>query len=677
MKCSLLTLSCALDGELSRERQSELETHLVTCERCRTGMRYLREETDRISQLVKVTVPNSTATALLERARVITIPTGESPSAAPTASETPEGGVSDPFNLMGIGGAQIIEIGGTAVSSAALVRDPIPPLLPVTLEPTADGDEGSDGVEGDPPQSGPMDEANTPEPEAEHPVTGAEPDFPQALTVPVEPEESWEELEFEEAAGQPDSDIPPEVVIPVADAGVETPDSALPPALSDAAVERPQPTLEEEDDAETDWLAASPAFGPSGGIEAGPPPLFVPFYLPTAEMDPPREDEEFEGPPANQVEPPGLATDPPEVPGHSFGSPLLADPVQDPGRESDEVMQVALEESALLGTLSALDHEGSGSLPMMPEPSTPVPTPPPPSVITDGDQTAAGWVPNSNLSLGFPDIAAARPEVAVPASDAASASAPPAIEPKSAPALPHRSRFAPTRPADSVAPRSRGTAGGDPVPPRRRPASGGPSGPGGRAERPTAPRSWTRTATVAIAALALFLIGWTVLHHGKATPPVAHQHSTSTINSKPTPTPHSSPTGSSGQTVTLTGTQTFGGTGSGYQVQSARFGLHQNNTQLWVVFQLVQGSGAPKVTTGFDGATALYLEMAGVGGGQSVSQPAAGGLVTSVRPTQMSGFSGAVYVLNLSRATTVISEYLLPGNGTSSSGERVVLELQN
>ena len=700
MKCSLLTLSCALDGELSRERQSELETHLVTCERCRTGMRYLREETDRISQLVKVAVPNATATALLERARVITIPGAEPAEMGTGRAEGSQESISDPFNLMGIGGAHIIEIGASAVAPATAVREPLPLIPSAALEPPDVPEETAQMAESpaemaespaemveSPAEMAETQTATAPQDEVDEPTTldspaifeQAEVDAGPSPSVSNEPDEEWEELDFAVTVDDQNSAIPSDRTIPIASTVPETA-AASAELISSEAAQTPEATAE-ADDAEADWLAASQPPGLSAGTDGGLPQLFVPFYLPTGEMDPPRDDAEFE---VFQVEaeeelestPPELRdpmVDHPQAPGDSRG----AVPVPDPIRESDEVMQVALEESALLGTLSALDRQPTGALPVMPAPSAPAATPPPPSVIAAGAGAAAGWVPNTSLNLDFPDIAAARPEMAFSSADSPSATAPPATEEKPAPALPQRSRFAPKRPADSVAPRTAGTTGGHPVPPRRRPSSNGRSGAAGSAARPAAPHSWTRTATVAIAALALFLIGWTVLHHSKATLPISTQHSTSSTHAKPTPTPPSQPTGSSGQTVTLTGIQSFGGTGSGYQVQSARFGLHQNNTQLWVVFQLVQGSGAPKVTTGFDGTTALYVEMAGVTGGQPVSQPATGGLITSVQPTKIAGFSGAAYVLNLSRSTQIVSEYLLTGSETSSSGERVVLELQN
>jgi hypothetical protein len=179
-----------------------------------------------------------------------------------------------------------------------------------------------------------------------------------------------------------------------------------------------------------------------------------------------------------------------------------------------------------------------------------------------------------------------------------------------------------------------------------------------------------------VAALAVFLIGWALTHHGAPTPAptrTAHSSPTPTVSHSPAASP-SAPATPAG-TLNLTGEQTFGGSGSGYQMQTARYGLHQNGTQLWVVFQMVSGSGSPKITTGFDGAATLYVEMQGVAPGAAVPQPPSGELVTSVTVGRVPGFSGAVYILQLSRAAQVTG-YLLPGTDTGSAGERVVLQLQ-
>ena len=65
MKCSLLTLSCYLDGELEARRTGEVEAHLVGCERCRNGLGHLREEVSRIGALARVRVPDHSAHLML------------------------------------------------------------------------------------------------------------------------------------------------------------------------------------------------------------------------------------------------------------------------------------------------------------------------------------------------------------------------------------------------------------------------------------------------------------------------------------------------------------------------------------------------------------------------------------------------------------------------------------
>jgi hypothetical protein len=67
MKCSLLALSSYLDDELDVAHRAEVEAHLVGCERCRKGLDYLREETDRFGALGRVHVPDSAIHAFMEQ----------------------------------------------------------------------------------------------------------------------------------------------------------------------------------------------------------------------------------------------------------------------------------------------------------------------------------------------------------------------------------------------------------------------------------------------------------------------------------------------------------------------------------------------------------------------------------------------------------------------------------
>jgi hypothetical protein len=137
------------------------------------------------------------------------------------------------------------------------------------------------------------------------------------------------------------------------------------------------------------------------------------------------------------------------------------------------------------------------------------------------------------------------------------------------------------------------------------------------------------------------------------------------------PTPAApSPTGGA-TPLALTGVQTLGSTGSGYQVSSVQYGVH--GSQLWVVFQFAGGSGVPQITAGFDGPQTIYLEMQGVAPGTQVAQPAAGSLVSSISIGHVSGFSGAVYVLQLSRAAQ-LSPSELTGNETGAPGYLAILQ---
>jgi anti-sigma factor RsiW len=71
VKCSLLTLSCYIDGELPAPRKGELEAHLVGCHRCRAGLGHLREEVERIQGLARVHVREGSVRALLEQVGLI------------------------------------------------------------------------------------------------------------------------------------------------------------------------------------------------------------------------------------------------------------------------------------------------------------------------------------------------------------------------------------------------------------------------------------------------------------------------------------------------------------------------------------------------------------------------------------------------------------------------------
>ncbi len=716
MKCSLLTLSCALDGELSRERQSELEAHLVTCERCRTGMRYLREETDRISQLARVAVSGSTATALLERARVLAAPepaAEAAPGDIPPAEEAP--GAADPFSLMGIG-TQLIPTDAPGADAAEDLGEGSVTEVPDQPADTATGTFPSDlevssqlPAPSDQPAPTAMAPAGQSEPASEADSGGSSPDEDAAdvadglgraeppdaaaedMAEPENPSQGEEQPPLEDADSGGGSlaeenpvagvwQVDREALGAAADTSVFAPGEPRSEPISNQdapLVQEPADKLDEPPVREwgqgDPWLGSGSAATPPGSLEGeGPPPLFMPF-----------RQESFE---ATRPDPGEASWPSVQGPSSQPDPQLESEPASDSGpssepapttRQSDEVMQVALEESALLGELSALDHLPPGDLPSMPREIDAPSIPPPPSVGGGTGSADRGWEPSTSLNLGLGDVAAAEPTIDLTGigRQPPSEMPPPAGSDTNGPA----GGFRPiNRPSESVAAVTGSSASFRSESVRRSvaaPKSRRQPPPGPRQSAP--PRSWTKAATIAIAALAVFLIGWSLLHHTSKPASTTPTHHHATTQQKPKPTPTVQATAPAQAAVTLTGTRTFGGAGSGYQVQNLRYGLHQNNTQLWVVFQLMQGTGPPKVTVGFDGQTSLYVEMAGVAAGTTVAQPTPGGLITSVTPTQISGFSGAVYLLKLSRATTVQTAYLLAGSPTGSAGERVVLQLQN
>ncbi len=799
MKCSLLTLSCALDGELSQERQAELETHLVTCERCRSGMRYLREETERISQLAKAHIPPGAATAVLERARVLA-PQAES-NAAPPAPEPdpvamvevpPPGGVPE-SDVAGSASLPDLTMWGEGMAGAAaggldsiaVAGFPAPGQgLEAPREPVAEPQNGL--VE---PLATPSDFESAPEESA--PEEDRASDAASSIEGDIAPWSSETEVHPDPGAnlGAGDSLLAAETAEEVPEVSVwasPPPTGSVAPSAEEgwtpSATEPGQDAGEVLEAAGIEALAEGPGLDPGTSADAGEdsdpifqegpeyPDTLVADYQPVATglwasdgsgpdaTDPPpagvegmasiEETEEVagSGQPSDEVSPTSWASHqegpvpdlPPaaEIPGPPIeGStvdsapaaghldPILGDewdaaPASsepwDPGAhlELPASLEPQADDQALEPSEPATDNpwtaagEGDGleaqpgpwqrswepdplpvwspALPPIPpwpnelpaagaeeasadevmevaqeeaavleEPPAPaeVPVwiPPPPSLpssVTDG------WVPRRDLL----DIPAQPPT-------------PVAAEPLSPPVRPVDSVVPPRRPP------SEETTGYQRIPPPHRP-----EGPRKRpvASRPAAPgpRSWTRTGTIAVAALAVFLIGWALTHRTTPTPaPAKTTHSSPTPNSSHSPGASPSAPATTAPALALTGQQTFGGGGSGYQMQTARYGLHQSGAQLWVVFQMVSGTGSPKITTGFDGATTLYVEMQGVSPGAAVPQPPSGELVTSVKVGQVPGFSGAVYILQLSRAAQV-SGYLLPGTDTGSAGERVVLQLQ-
>ncbi|HEY6470290.1 MAG TPA: hypothetical protein VI434_11025 [Candidatus Dormibacteraeota bacterium] len=71
MRCSLLALSSYLDAELEAAPTGELEAHLLACDRCRTAIDHLREESERIGGLARVHIPDGAVHELFSQIGLI------------------------------------------------------------------------------------------------------------------------------------------------------------------------------------------------------------------------------------------------------------------------------------------------------------------------------------------------------------------------------------------------------------------------------------------------------------------------------------------------------------------------------------------------------------------------------------------------------------------------------
>lgn len=71
MRCSLLALSSYLDAELEVAQTGELEAHLLACDRCRTAIDHLREESERIGALARVHIPDGAVHELFSQVGLI------------------------------------------------------------------------------------------------------------------------------------------------------------------------------------------------------------------------------------------------------------------------------------------------------------------------------------------------------------------------------------------------------------------------------------------------------------------------------------------------------------------------------------------------------------------------------------------------------------------------------
>jgi hypothetical protein len=286
-----------------------------------------------------------------------------------------------------------------------------------------------------------------------------------------------------------------------------------------------------------------------------------------------------------------------------------------------------------------------------------------------------GWEPATELKMPWGDLPPATPAADTWAPHVTALTGLPVSRQTPLPSgAPLPATSPPSRPAEAAVPGLQAdhkANSSDREPPRRSGGSGlrRPSSPKPGTDGPE-PRSWTRTGLIAVAALAAVLIVWNVTHGSKPAG-VHHPQSKATPAVSAKPSPAASATPSTTAPLALTGTQVVGSTGSGYQVQSVQYGLH--GSQFWVVFHFTGGSGVPMIASGFSGSQTIYLEMEGVAPGTQVAQPASGSLVSSIAVGHATDFSGAVYVLHLSRAAQ-ITPSALTGHEAGAPGYLAIIQ---
>lgn len=184
--------------------------------------------------------------------------------------------------------------------------------------------------------------------------------------------------------------------------------------------------------------------------------------------------------------------------------------------------------------------------------------------------------------------------------------------------------------------------------------------------------AWVFAASVLMLGLIGLLIGKTVtpashtLAPGAVPNPTAialpssHAEATPTPIATPQPTPQPTatpvPTPAAPNPNQLTGAQNLGAGGTGFTVNDIRYGAHPGDFR--IVFDL-SGNGSPTTTVGFGSPTTMYVIFSGTTGPATVAQPAAGNTATAVKLLLPSTIPGkTVYELTLSGPAKLSTMYL-------------------
>lgn len=703
MRCSLLTLSTYLDGELAPDRAGEVEAHLVACQRCSSGLGYLREEKGHVSSLAMVHADAGAAEDLLGAVGLALLPAPvmSPPEPAPQflldLAESPRpSSVPPPPDESG----NYLELNGSPSHVAATEKPAATAVemsAPVDQSQEPDAQARSDTGAAEPVDVMPAEafDARTDDDldAAPHDVDALLHDeqvtevAPPITPAPPAPPQWSQSYAREPSRAQP-RDSAPSVQSPAP--AMPNPDLLVPQFLADTAAGNLAPgnTAPGKTAAETTApemvpphptpKPASPSAALTGRasswLDRARDAVSVRWALMRGPQSDDIDDDSIQivsgtGAPerrssrANRTArdastpsvaaaadvAPAFAPIDDDTPDSSFAPPEH-EPLQRPAFTARERLaaRAAMEKLEAEGVLARDEPVSQGA--MQPKP------------LAD----TANEPPRRSFSFDIQEPVAPPGEFPrpLPRDDDAA-------EPGRHQRLLHGdgSRF--KLPSFSI-PRPSRPAGSRQAPARQAPSSQAPWRPSGVATPLNDRRLWIFGAVVVVAGLIGLLVGksvtpathtiapGTVPNPTAIALPSAHASAVPTPAATPRPTPQPTatpaPTPAVANPNALTGAQNLGAGGAGFTVQDIRYGAHPGDYR--IVFDL-SGSGSPTTTVGFGNSTTLYVIFTGASGPATVAQPAAGNTATAVKLLQPSPISGkTIYEFTLSGPAKLSTMYL-------------------
>ncbi|MFI5285626.1 MAG: zf-HC2 domain-containing protein [Candidatus Dormibacteria bacterium] len=676
MRCSLLALSSYIDAELDAEPTGELEAHLVACDRCRTAVGHLQEESARIAGLARVHVPDDAVRELFSQIGLMAeeddLPEG------PVRRDRPEAVEAPPWF-----GAE---------RGAALPWAPRPSAHDHSQPRELVGERAPTIAIADPPELFLWDESidqiatAVPEPPAVH-VLAAEPELEPA------PEEESAVQPVVEIRDEPVA-AAPRPVMDTRDEPVATqPEPAYRVQAWPVAMDQPPPTITPAPQP-PDLSTSAPMVAPprlaagSNALQRLRDAVAVRFALRRgagSQLDPdveivsgigaPRWNERAhrshwsDSPPIVAAAAPALAepSPPPVVKprrARRFLARLTAEPALDAPATDVESVEADLSASdaapetvaaAAAPALADVLSEVASLAAPLERTHTPAPDDAPPA------QAEPGHAPGRRAPASDIDATDSPDDDMQFGVDA---------EPASSPVPGRHVRRLHSQKSDR-----RQWTPTQPVTGRHVLPLGGPAV--GAADRDR--RLWLFGAVTVVLMLLGLLVGRQVTQTGPlvastlprstpaghaTTPPTAAPLPIATAAPAPTAVVPSAPTPQQ-----LTGAKTLGSGSSGFSVADVRYGEHPNDFRL--VFDMAFPStvtGSPSTVIGYDGPTTIYVEFTGVLGATNIATMPHGQVVTSVVALLMArNTNRLIFKITLSKNAPFDAYYL--------SGARLVIDI--